>query len=661
MSLERFQYSCSVSDLCSRGVEAIQQELRASSRGGERTEQVDAWNETVESLFAALSNLDVSGTIIFEFSIPRLGTRIDVLLIVRHVIFILEFKTGSGDESTSAVDQVIDYALDLRYFHETSRYAVIAPLLVSSTFSEVPSVHFDRIDPAMFRVLKTNPGDLCTVIEEVLTVSSGEDINSVLWAKGQYEPTPTIVEAARALFAGHEVAAITRSNAGAVNLTETSMSVMLAIEQARRTNTKAICFVTGVPGAGKTLVGLNLATKPIDDSSKQHCVYLSGNGPLVAVLREALIRDAHMRSRSIGERKRKFEIASGVKAFIQNVHHFRDEYLKTKSPPHERIVVFDEAQRAWNKEQTSSFMKRKKGLPNFDMSEPEYLISCMDRHEGWAVIVCLIGNGQEINTGEAGITEWLRALTDKFRNWQVYASSELAMFESGAQDLTGVLNTRGVFLQSPALHLSASVRSFRSEQMSSFVNQLLDFDPLATSTFMSVQEQFPIMLTRDVERAKNWVRGKARGSERYGILASSAAERLRPYAVDVTAKVDPVHWFLNEKKDVRSSYYLESVATEFAVQGLELDWTVLAWDADFRCNFEGQSWDQYSFRGFRWERVKKLERKQYQVNAYRVLLTRARQGMVIVVPSGESTDHTRIPAFYDDTFKYLESIGLPVI
>ena len=632
--------------------------LRASAAAEQTAEQLSAWDDTLAILQHVLASSEHNGRLYFEFAIPRLGARIDVVLIIRHVVFVLEFKTGVGNTTTSALDQVTDYALDLRYFHKTSHDAVIAPFLVTDVKGALAKISRDRHDPRMTSVAVVSPENLAQAIDTVLAMFGGSSVQADAWVQGAYEPTPTIVEAARALYRGHSVTEITRTTAGADNLATTSQTLMDVIRGARERNEKAICFVTGVPGAGKTLVGLNLATAKLDETSTQHCVYLSGNGPLVAVLREALVRDAVEQSNLTKKKKRKNEVSHGVKAFIQNVHHFRDDCVKTTDAPTERIVVFDEAQRAWNQHMTSDFMKRKKGVKDFNHSEPEFLISCMDRHDGWAVIVCLVGNGQEINRGEAGITAWLEACATMFTHWRVYASAELGANEHATQHPMSVLRSNDAFVEAPSLHLRASIRSFRSNLVSSFVNSLLSFKPDAAELYDKVSQDFPIVLTRDVEHAKQWVRGQARGSERFGILASSAAQRLRPYAIDVTSKINPVHWFLNGKDDVRSSYFLESVATEFDVQGLELDWTCIAWDADFRFRKTERSWDQYAFRGSRWERIKQAERQAYHVNAYRVLLTRARQGMVIVVPHGVSDDHTRQPGFYDDTYAYLKGVGV---
>jgi len=352
---------------------------------------------------------------------------------------------------------------------------------------------------------------------------------------------------------------------------------------------------------------------------------------------------------------------SEVRAFIQNVHHFRDECLvDLKRPPVEHVAIFDEAQRAWNLKQTADFMKRKKGRADFSQSEPEFLISCLDRHKDWAVVICLVGGGQEINTGEAGIGEWLGALGRSFPRWWIYVSDRLVDSEYGAGRVVEALRTREHVEFKPDLHLATSVRSFRCENVSRLVKELLDLElDAALETLQLVQERYPIVLTRDLNSARRWLRGKARGSERYGIVVSSQAERLKPYALDVKTPVNPVHWFLNDKDDVRSSYYLEDVATEFHVQGLELDWTCVVWDADFRYTPKG--WQHWSFRGNSWQRMLSPERQMYLKNAYRVLLTRARQGMVVVVPRGDDEDPIRNPVYYDQTFDYLSRSGISLV
>ncbi|MCX5635741.1 MAG: DUF2075 domain-containing protein [Planctomycetota bacterium] len=620
--------------------------------------QRDAWIEEIDILHKVLS--PYQGHIYFEYSIPRMGQRIDVVILIGPVIFVLEFKVGEKEFKSHAIDQVWDYALDLKNFHESSHNLFIAPILIATKAKSIDQiiVTTPQNDKLLFPI-KSNADSLGEVIKNVLLFAEGNDIDQSQWECGRYCPTPTIIEAAMALYNGHSVADISRSDASAINLSQTSNVVSDIISKSKEKSQKSICFVTGVPGAGKTLVGLNIATTHIDKSNDLYSVFLSGNGPLVKILREALVRDKVKRKKQCGKKIKKGEAFSEVKAFIQNIHNFRDDCLVDPLPPIEHVALFDEAQRAWNLEQTSSFMRRKKNNPNFNHSEPEFLISCLDRHSDWAVIVCLVGGGQEINTGEAGISEWVESLNRSFADWNIYLSSRLTDSEYGAGDVLNKLASRPKVIYKDDLHLSVSMRSFRAEHVSLLVKQLLDLDVEKAHDTLGKIEKYPVVITRDLYKAKQWLKQKARGSERYGIVVSSQAERLKPYAIDVKSPMNPINWFLNSKDDVRSSYYLEDIATEFDIQGLELDWACVTWDADFRYTKKG--WEHWSFRGNRWTHINKSESKIYQKNAYRVLLTRARQGMVIVVPSGDSEDPTRNPKFYDHTYEYLKSIGFPEI
>lgn len=444
------------------------------------------------------------------------------------------------------------------------------------------------------------------------------------------------------------------------NLARTSEYISTVIQSARANGVKVICFVTGVPGAGKTLVGLDVATRHMDAASEMHSVYLSGNGPLVEILREALVRDDVARARATGRRKTKAAARQAVKTFIQPIHHFRDACLVDQRPPVDHVTIFDESQRAWSLEKTADFMQRKKGRPGFHMSEPAFLISCLDRHPDWAVVVCLVGGGQEIHTGEAGISEWLNVVHTAYPDWRVHVSPVLTDSEYGATQALERLAERSTTIFNEDLHLSVSMRSFRAENVSSFVKKVLDLEREgAAGLYQEFRSRYPIVLTRSVDQARTWLKGRARGSQRYGIVVSSQALRLKPHAIDVKSPVDPVNWFLNGKDDVRSSYYLEDVATEFHVQGLELDWACVVWDADLR--FAHGGWEHHSFVGSKWQRILQDSRRNYLKNAYRVLLTRARQGMVIVVPEGQVDDPTRASYFYDGTFEYLRSVGIPVL
>lgn len=655
--MKRFFYADSVSNFLKSTVDEILGELSRNNSFALLTSQRDAWLAQIKVLQAVLA--DYNGSIYFEYAIPRMGRRIDTVLIINSVIFVLEFKVGENTFPRHAIDQVYDYALDLKNFHEPSHDKYIAPVLIATEANSFPSVIASdpKDDKLLFPIL-SNISELKNVLETILQFSEGADINSDTWENGRYCPTPTIIEAAMALYNNHSVDDISRTDASAINLSKTSSTIAEIIKQSRTKSQKSICFVTGVPGAGKTLVGLDIATKHINPNDELYSVYLSGNGPLVKILCEALARDRVMRAKEIGENVRIGKARSDVKAFIQNVHHFRDDcLLSSQNPPAEHVAIFDEAQRAWNAEQTSAFMLRKKNTPGFLMSEPEFLISCMDRHQDWAVIVCLVGGGQEINTGEAGIGEWVDSLNRTFPDWQVYISSRMTDSEYNAEKVITKLSQRSNVSYLDDLHLAVSMRSFRAEHVSLLVKQILDLETTdAQKTYKQIQDKYPIVLTRDLSKAKLWLKSQARGSERYGLVVSSQAERLKPHAIDVKSPMDPIHWFLDSKDDVRSSYYLEEVATEFHVQGLELDWVCVTWDADFR--FTPHGWEHYSFCGNRWNNIKKTERQQYLKNAYRVLLTRARQGMVVVVPEGDMEDHTRKCQYYDATYNYLKNIGL---
>ncbi len=658
--MNRAYYSDTISQFLDKPPDEILGQLtRGAGEDGwaVETTQNNAWREQIVLLKAILATYRNEGAVYFEYAIPRLGSRIDVLASIRSVIFVIEFKTGGEDFTASAFAQASDYALDLKNFHETSHALPIAPIVVptkaeSATTSIAYTAHGDNV----MHPIESTTESLGAVIRLVLDFAPGPSIDKATWEAGRYHPTPTIIEAAKALYGGHKVEEISKKDAGAENLAVTSDTVDDIIKASKANSWKSICFVTGVPGAGKTLVGLDIATKHFDQNSELYSVFLSGNGPLVAVLREALSLDKVLRLKEKGKRIKIGKARSEVKAFIQNVHHFRNECLvDVNRPPIEHVAIFDEAQRAWDLRQTAKFMQ-KRGRANFAMSEPEFLISCLDRQRDWAVIVCLGGGGQEINTGEAGISEWLDALSRSFPEWRLYISSRLTDSEYGAGELVERCKSLSIVTIQDELHLSVSMRSFRAENVSLLVKQLLDLEEgAAAQTLRELQDRYPIFITRDLAKAKQWVREKARGNERYGLIASSNAYRLKPHAIDVRLQVDPVQWFLYGKDDVRSSYYLEDAATEYRVQGLELDWACVTWDADFRRVRNG--WEHWKFVGDGWNRVHKPERQKYLKNAYRVLLTRARQGMVIVVPNGEFSDPTRSYKFYDPTFEYLSAIG----
>lgn len=605
--------------------------------------QTAAWEYQIQHLRQLA--IDLPGAHFFmEFLIPRMGRRADLIVIHGGIIFVVEYKLGARQFDRSSLDQVYGYGLDLKHFHETSHETPVVPILVATEAAggDFQSLQWDRDNLA--RPLRSDPASLAITILRVAGERQRQAIEPTSWVAGRYRPTPTIVEAAQALYRGHDVEEISRSEAGAENLTRTADYVAHAIETAKRQRRKIICFVTGVPGSGKTLAGLNLATARQRAHSDEHAVFLSGNGPLVDVLREALALDAVAKAKEAGQSTSKVQEDRRAAAFIQNIHHFRDDALASRSAPIEKVAVFDEAQRAWDVEQTSKFMQQKKGQIGFSMSEPEFLLSVMDRHEDWCAIICLVGGGQEINTGEAGIEEWLRALERSFPHWQAHVPVTLTHACRIQDEVTA-----------PALHLATSIRSFRAERLSDFVGYVIAGE---TEAARRVSEELPsylLYITRDLEVARTWLRSKRRGQERMGLLASSNAARLKPHGVFVKAKIEPAKWFLAPSDDVRSSDALEDAATEFDVQGLELDWGCLCWDANFRRGADG--WEALQFKGTRWQVVNDDARKSYIANSYRVLLTRARQGLVVFVPGGSTEDWTRPPEQYDAIYGYLRQCG----
>ena len=679
--------------------------------GEANTPTRESWMTEIEVLKNELIPWKESdGQIIFEYDIPRLGKRIDAVLLLNGIVFCIEFKTGEQTVGEMEVDQVLDYALDLKNFHQFSFDRVIVPILVSKRIKNTPlNIKPSVYDDMVVNPLLVNEQGISELIKKVIAYFPNEGRVEENWIISPYAPTPTIIEAARALYESHSVEDITRHEADKVMTDRTISYILDVINKSKENKEKSICFVTGVPGAGKTLVGLDVAVKqtyqgndnPLQDEG---AVYLSGNGPLVAVLNEALAKDNYKKCHDRGENKKLSDSRREVGKFIQIIHRYRDNMLaKIKNPVEngvleidpekavklqntgygevEHVAIFDEAQRSWTHKRLADYLKRggtygnKLKVPNFPVSEASFLIWSLDQREDWATIVCLVGGGQEINTGEAGITEWIRALNDDFAHWKVYISPQLTESEYAEGKVNELLKFNNNVTYSNDLHLAVSLRSYRAEKLSAFVHALLALDNNAASIYEEIKGKYPIVLTRDMEKARRWLHEKVRGTERTGVLITKESARYKPLGVHVLQSDDEnaVHWFLEDKIDTRSSNYLEDAATEIQVQGLELDYTCLLWDADMR--YEDGNWRFYRFnRSTEWSEViddseSKHERIKYMLNAYRVLLTRARAGMVICVPEGNGNktptgfweDKTRLPQYYDGTYKYLKSLGLEEI
>ncbi|QOR62025.1 DUF2075 domain-containing protein [Sulfurovum sp. ST-21] len=621
--------------------------------------QKNAWLKQIDILKKTFRNIE-DGYIFFEFSIPRMGKRVDNIVVIDDSVFIIEFKVGSTSYDNYAIEQVLDYALDLKNFHEGSHHVKLFPLLVA-TESSTKNNKIKTLHELLFSPLLVNKDNILENINSCLAYSDSDKVDPNMWANAIYKPTPTIIEAAQALYKGHNVQEISRSDSGAINLSITTETINNIIEYSKQNSLKSICFITGVPGAGKTLAGLNIANERMNIDANEHAVFLSGNGPLVEVLREALTRDEVLNAKSNGIKLTKKEAAIKSHAFIQNIHHFRDDALINSQAPIEKVVVFDEAQRAWNKKQTSDFMKRKKGQDDFDLSEPHFLIEVMDRHTDWCTIICLIGGGQEINVGEAGLEEWINSLKNNFTDWNIFYSNLIIEDKNYLRDFTLKQWLKRKVKSEDKLHLSVSVRSFRSEKLSEFVHSILDINTIKAKEIYTnyLKNNYPVKITRNFHKAKQWLKEQTLGSERNGVVASSGAYRLRPFGINVKSKIDAPTWFLNDKNDVRSSYFHEEIATEFDIQGLELDWICVCWDGDFY--LKNNQWVYRKFKGTKWQKINKEITRHYLLNAYRVLLTRARQGMIIFIPNGSDEDHTRLAEYYDETFQYFKEIEIEEI
>ena len=687
MAAKRYYYSDTITDFLQKEDMVVIGKLALAYSHDINDETKMSWLEELRVMRSVLKNYKNRGSVYFEYNIPRMGRRADVIVLIDDVVFVLEFKTRKSKFTHEAVTQVWDYALDLKNFQEGSRNRIIIPVLVAPSEKDKNcQIELSHFEDLVYNPLQVNEKQLQVAIDNVLTILGGKAVflasKDDAWAKSGYEPTPTIIEAAIALYEENTVEDITKHDG---DIDATAVCLERIINECREKRQKAICFVTGVPGAGKTLIGLQTAISQFEKNEK--AVYLSGNYPLVEVLQEALTRDYVRRCKEEGNQCTKAEARSKVKAFIQMIHHYRDLYLEGTEVtdgkimpiegyfqshadkayiPSEHVAIFDEAQRAWTKEELARFMKEKKTIKNFPFSEPEYLMSCMDRQTDWGLVVCLIGGGQEINKGEAGIVEWISSINRSFEGWHVYMSDKLSDKEYAEGKALKMLqiNKSQIHVES-ALHLSVSMRSFRAEKMSLFVHQLLNLQKEEASSTLKELINYPIVLTRSLDKAKKWLKSHARGSERYGILASSKAERLKAISINVRYQPDFVHWFLEDDSDIRSYNALEDTLTEFKVQGLEIDWACVAWDADLRLNDDHTKWQHYQLRsGTKWQNINKPINREYQINAYRVLLTRARQGMVLVVPNGDygvPPDETRKPEWYDGIYNYLKDIGIKEI
>jgi hypothetical protein len=664
-------YSRSLSDFLSDSTSSIIGELaqaNSESRFPLSPEAIDAWRDQLPPLSSVIRALTekypsaMDWRILMEYPIPMVGRRIDAVLLAHNVIVVIETKTGSS--RTSAVRQVEDYALNLACFHEASTGRIIVPIVmtagVAAAQREVTA--FDRLIEAcrVYDIADVADGLLATCKEYVNPQCPA--IDPAAWDNGRFKPVPPIIDAAVALYSDMNVFEIGHSCSAREDLDVTTETIVLAVDEARAKNEKIICFVTGVPGAGKTLVGLNAVHRR---EIREVGSFLSGNGPLVTVIQEALIRDV-TRRKTEGTRVNRREAELSVRAFIHNVHRFADEYYReNRKCPVQKVVFFDEAQRAWDAEQNGRAKRPQ-------VSEPEMILEVMDRHEDWSVIVALVGGGQEINRGEAGLSEWGRALL-KFPHWRVLASPYVLSENVSAGFRLFEESPGGIKIQPmERLHLRISTRSIRAQRISDWVDAVLSGRGTEAFEIAKALSVAPAV-TRSLSAAKLWLTGNRRGTTRSGLTASAYAARLRADGLEPDFEFhrgfDWEHWFLDFAdcqsnhcdhkycNDVRASSKLEVVATQFEIQGLELDWVGVCWGEDLL--WEGEKWECRRFNNKKWRVLPAAaaRKRSYQLNAYRVLLTRARQNMILYIPQPTPHDESRLPFELDRTADFLLSCG----
>lgn len=626
----------------------------ASARFPIPPEQINAWRDQLAPLKAAIEILvDVHPEaghgwhVLLEYPIPRIGRRIDAVLLMRNIVAVLEFKTGESSGGGGR-QQVEDYALLLSYFHEASRERDIVPVLVRQHFrtAETVGVPVARVQATRLAPMNELGKSLEDVCAQLLS-GRWQPVPCGSWDNGKFKPIPAIIEAAVALYAGMDVFEIGHSCSSHESLEATTSAIVAAVRGAQQEKEKIICFVTGVPGAGKTLVGLNAVHH---SELRGAASFLSGNRPLVRVLKEALIRDVLRQAQKSGQRRTRAQVSREVETFVHNVHQFAEEYFRNRDKPAQHVIVFDEAQRAWNAAQNGRRFER-------SVSEPEMILEIMGRHSDWAAIIALVGGGQEINRGEAGIGEWGRALSN-IGEWKVVAAPSIL---SGGQD-TGQLLFEDTeydrIFPDESLHLSVSLRAIRSQYISDWVNRILEGNCVAAAEVAKNLGMRPV-LTRNINTARTWLRSMCRGTSKMGLVGSAHAARLRADGLETSFDFHRFfeweNWFLDDIEDVRSSSRLEVFATQFEIQGLELDWVGVCWGDDFL--WGGNRWISYRFNNKRWIARDSDEKHQFRLNAYRVLLTRARQGLVIYVPRADDRDETRMSNGLDMTAAFLLEAG----
>jgi len=625
-----------------------------------RMDQPRTWWDDLASLRNSLKELRLQlpessqWQVLLEFSIPRKPRRLDVILLTGSEIILLECKRSSS--SPEAIRQVEEYALLLHYFHKPSHQQRIYPVVVfAATHQQPPYKQRELSFPTLpsFWIAPTAVSSWSSLANLLFCIPETQALSpdGAAWERGAYHPTPTIIDAALALRSGLKIREIAYSEAAEHDIQTVTEEISNIIAQAQANHEHVICFLTGVPGSGKTLVGLSLAH--LSESRTDAIHFMSGNGPLVAVLQELFRRQA------MADRVPASSARTQAETLIENVHVFAKNYTDkdVNRPPSNHVIIFDEAQRAWNLAQNRNKFGR-------EYSEPEMLLNIMERHQDWAVVIALVGGGQEINNGEAGLEEWGAALQKTQHNWKVFASPEVIQ---GGASTAGhrlfVSNDINRVQERTTLHLRTSNRSLRADNFAHWVNLVLGGQPQEAA---ALRVTFPIFLSRSLQQTRQTLKAEALADSRFGLVASSKAARLRPEGLEHDSNFHGEypwhHWYLAPRSDIRSSFACEVFASEFSIQGLELDWIGLCWSGDYI--WSGTGWEARQLRHgdiTKWGIVRDSQKQIYRQNSYRVLMTRARQGLVIYVPRGDNQDPTRAPLELDRTAAYLVECGVTAL
>lgn len=650
-------YASSVSSFLDSSIESVVGTLATKVsllHIGDERQQIKSWEKQVQLLQSVISSLEISHDgwgVLLELQLLRLNRRIDCVLLIGGNILCIEFKIGSKDFLSSDLNQTVDYALCLRDFHSGSKDRPIFPILCCD---EGPTICPSTFDLTCLELVsacaKTNTQTLESTILRICDRSSQldeEQIDYRWFDASSYNPTPNIVNAAKGIYAGHTVKEIGRSDANGDSLQNTSKLLGEIANNAKSEKKHTICFVTGEPGAGKTLLGLDLVfSGQAGRVAGEPAALLSGNRPLVAVLQEAIAEDAKQRDKiTKSEAKRQATQA------LQNLLGYLKEHSAEDSVPPEHVIVFDEAQRAWDAETGKKLLDR-------NASEPELFLEILSKLD-WCCLVCLVGSGQEINRGEGGLQLWGAALEkfNKTQRWDIFISPQSL---SGKRGLIKTVDNSSIKVQlNSDLHLVTNLRAYRNDKQGLWVEALLEGDVSFASDIANEMEHSPAFVTRNLTNAKSWLRMRNRGGHRVGLLASSGAVRLIAEGVPFSPRsneLDEVaHWFLKPTGDYRSSNALEKPLSEFVCQGLEIDYACLCWGNDLI--WKENAWLVRKMSAPKWQTAKKPETIQFRLNAYRVLLTRSRAGLVIYIPEGENGDFTRNSEDFDSVYTILLKAG----